>query len=227
MPEEYTKTAEVTSDEQYVQWDHLPAGSFVIKERPVPGYSTEEQIEEYKDSELHVFVNTIENTTRLHLSKQYTNSDGIPVRKDTDVSFLLETYEQRLNETEFRKIKEETITLHTDNGNIEWDSEPLPLSSSSGEYYYKLKECGTDRYEVFYSLNNELFDERQWEEETTGLMRFGTLTVTNREKVSSYRLPSTGGSGKGKGAEEYRRLLLTGFLILLIQKTVRIGKGQR
>jgi hypothetical protein len=199
----------------------------VIKERPVNGYTTEEQIEEYKDSELHVFVNTIENTTRLHLSKQYTNSDGIPVRKDTDVSFLLETYEQPLDETAFVKIKEETITLHTDDGTAEWDSDPLPLSSSSGEYYYKLTECDADRYEVFYSLNEELFTARQWEEANTGLMRGGTLTVTNQEKISSYRLPSTGGYGIGKGREAYCRLLFTGFLILLLQKTVRFGKGQR
>ena len=224
MPEEYTKTVEVTSEEQNVQWTNLPAGSFVIREQPVEGYSAEEQIEEYKDGELHVFVNTIENSTILHLSKQYTNSDGIPVRKDAEVSFLLETWQQATGETDFQKIQEETIFLHTENGTIEWDSDPLPLASSAGEYFYKLTECGTDRYEVIYSLDGEVFTETEWEEETNGLMRGGTLTVTNREKVSSYRLPSTG----GKGTEKYRLFLFLGSLsVLALQKAVFPGKDHR
>ena len=214
MGDAYRKTIRVEGDEQSVVWKELPAGAYVIKELPIEGYSVREDIEEYKDSELHVFTNTIINSTVLHLSKQITDSNLLPIRKDACIHLILETYKQKINETEIHKINEENITLFTENGSLEWDSEPLPLSSSEGEYFYKLIETDTEGYEVYYTWNDEVYPRAQWESSSLGLMRRGTLTITNQEKISEYRLPSTGGPGN-------RTDLLLPLLFVLISSFIK------
>ena len=215
MGEDYRKTVSVEGEEQTVIWKDLPSGDYLIRELPVEGYSVREEIEEYKDSELHVFINSIENSTVLHLSKQITDSNSLPIRKDACIHLILETYEQKINENGVHKIGEETLTLFTENGSLEWDSDPLPLSSSDGEYFYKLRETDTEGYEVYYAWNDEVYTGAQWESSSLGLMRNGTLTITNQEKISEYRLPSTGGPGK-------EIPLLLPILLILITSLFRL-----
>ena len=73
------------------------------------------------------------------------------------------------------------ITLTKEDG---W-TKKIPLESG---YIYYVEELGTDTgalifYEVNYSENNE-----------TGVIGGGTITITNKQKPS-YELPSTGGIG--------------------------------
>ena len=152
-------------------------------------------IEEYKDGEIHVFENTIINHTDIILKKDWVDENGIPVKKEGSVSFLLETWEKPLTASAFEKTGETVFVLTGHDGIYEKTINDLPLYDSQKDYRYRIKEISEPGYEVLYSHNDATYTLAQWENTEESFISEGTIIVTNREKKTEYQLPSTGGPG--------------------------------
>ena len=195
MGKEYDRILEPSGNEQDLTWENLPDGAYTVTEDPVPGYETVHDTEEYKDSELHIFENTYQNSTSIHLVKNWINEENLPIRVYQPVAFELETWEISAEDSSATLLSTESFILHSDNGQYQWDSGQLPLCSSEGDYYYRIREETLPHWETTYSWNEKTFSKEEWETSAEGLIQEGTVTVTNREKQTEWQLPSTGGNG--------------------------------
>ena len=200
MGSEYDRTVEIAGEEQYFSWEDLPSASYVIKEDCPEGYQCSDFTEETKDGNLFVYEHTYENKTSLHLIKNWTNHNDVPVLREGTVSFLMETWEVPVTEGSLPVLKRsDPIVIQGDHGSFTWDCDDLPLASETADYFYRFKERmdpeEEESYEVIYTLNDQDYSPEEWEDSLNSLINCGTVTVTNRKKPTEWILPSTGGSG--------------------------------